>query len=129
MPILSELQCSIAIDVLTRVSLVMMAGLFSVAFCGLMAMPQLTASVPHDRIEMAKVDSLARAKGGARANEMTKSITRSFPVIGEKILRFENLAVRVELVPGKGPTVEVDATVRVGELAEGDVKRLIDDIR
>jgi hypothetical protein len=32
-------------------------------------------------------------------------------------------------VPGKGPTVEVDATVRVGELAEGDVKRLIDDIR
>ena len=60
---------------------------------------------------------------------MTRSIIRSFPVIGEKVLRFENLAGRVELVPGKGPTVEVEATVRVGELAEGDVKRLIDGIR
>ena len=48
---------------------------------------------------------------------------------GEKMLRFENLAGRVELVPGKGPTVEVEANLRVGELAEGDVRRLIDDIR
>ena len=48
---------------------------------------------------------------------------------GEKMLRFENLAGRVELVPGNGPTVEVEAIVRVSELAEGEVKRLIDDIR
>ena len=60
---------------------------------------------------------------------MTRSIIRSFPVNGEKMLRFENLAGRVELVPGNGPTVEVAAIVRVSELAEGDVKRLIDDIR
>ena len=50
---------------------------------------------------------------------MTRSIIRSFPVNGEKMLRFENLAGRVELVPGNGPTVEVEAIVRVGDLAEG----------
>jgi hypothetical protein len=60
---------------------------------------------------------------------MTRSVIRSFPVIGEKMLRFENLAGRVELVPANGPTVEVAAIVRVSELAKGDVKRLIDDIR
>jgi hypothetical protein len=45
------------------------------------------------------------------------------------MLRFENLAGRVQLVPGDGPTVEVEAIVRVRELAERDVKRLLDDIR
>ena len=103
---------------------------FSLAICGLIAMPQLTASQPDDRIATAAdADSPPRAKAGPVANEMTRSIIRSFPVNGEKMLRFENLAGRVELVPGKGPTVEVEATVRVGDLAEGDVKRLIDDIR
>ncbi len=103
---------------------------FSLAICGLIAMPQLTASPSSDRFVMAAdVDSPPRAKAGLVANEMTRSIIRTFPVNGEKMLRFENLAGRVELVPGKGPTVEVEATVRVGELAEGDVKRLLDDIR
>jgi hypothetical protein len=60
---------------------------------------------------------------------MARNITRSFPVDGEKVLRFENLAGRVEIVPGKGPTVEVESIIRVGGLAEGDAKRLIDDIR
>ena len=66
-------------------------------------MPQLTASPPNDRIATAaEAGSPPRAKAGPVANEMTRSITRSFPVIGEKMLRFENLAGRVELVPGKG---------------------------
>ena len=73
--------------------------------------------------------SATRESSVPSQNEMTRSIIRSFPVNGEKMLRFENLAGRVELVPGNGPTVEVEAIVRVSELAEGDVKRLIDDIR
>jgi beta-lactamase regulating signal transducer with metallopeptidase domain len=102
----------------------------SLVICGLIAMPQLIASPPNDRIATASdADSPPRAKIGPVANEITRSIIRSFPVNGEKMLRFENLAGRVELVPGKGPTVEVEAIVRVSELAEGDVRRLIDDIR
>ena len=102
----------------------------SLAICGLIAMPQLTASQPNDRVATAaEAESPQRAKVGSLANEMTRSIIRFFPVIGEKMLRFENLAGRVELVPGNGPTVEVAAIVRVSELAEGDVRRLIDDIR
>src|SRR5262249_39329079 len=46
-----------------------------------------------------------------------------------EMLRFENLAGRVELVPGEGPAVEVEAMVRVSELAGGEVGRLIDEIR
>jgi beta-lactamase regulating signal transducer with metallopeptidase domain len=103
---------------------------FSVAICGLIAMPQLTASQPNDRIATAaEAESSPRAKAGPVANEMTRSIIRSFPVSGERTLRFENLAGRVELVPGNRPTVEVAAIVRVGDMAEEDAKRLIDDIR
>ncbi len=103
---------------------------FSAAICGLIAIPQLTASQPNGRVATAvKAESPPRAKAGSLANEMTRSIIRSFPSSGEKVLRFENLAGRVELVPGNGPTVEVAAMVRVSELAAGDVKRLIDDIR
>jgi hypothetical protein len=102
----------------------------SLGMCGLMALPQLAASRPDDRIATsAEADTPPRAKAGPVANLSTRRITRSFPVNGEKVLRFENLAGLVELVPGKGPTVEVEANVRVSELAEGEVKRLIDDIR
>ena len=100
----------------------------SVAICGLVAMPQLTASQPHDRIAT-PAESSPRAKADPLANEMTRSIIKSFPASGEKTLRLENLAGRVELVPSKGPTVEVAAIVRVGDLSVEDVKRLIDDIR
>jgi beta-lactamase regulating signal transducer with metallopeptidase domain len=102
----------------------------SVAICGLVAMPQLTASQPDGQIKtMTQSDSLPRADAGPAANEMTRRIVKSFPARGEKMLRFENLAGRVELVAGKGPTVEVAAIVRVGDLSVEDVKRLIDDIR
>jgi beta-lactamase regulating signal transducer with metallopeptidase domain len=103
---------------------------FSLSACGLIAMPQLISSQAGDRIApAAKANSSPGAKAGPAANEMTRSIIKSFAVNGEKLLRFENLAGRVELVPSNGPTVEVEAIVRVSELAEGDVKRLIDDIR
>jgi beta-lactamase regulating signal transducer with metallopeptidase domain len=103
---------------------------FSLAICGLIAMPQLTASPHNDRIATAAdAHSPTGAKAGPAANEMTRSIKRSFPANGEKMLRFDNLAGRVELVPGNGPGVEVEAIVRVGELAERDVRRLLDDIR
>jgi beta-lactamase regulating signal transducer with metallopeptidase domain len=102
----------------------------SVAICGLVAMPQLTASQPDGQIKtMTQSDSLPRADVGPAANEMTRRIVKTFPARGEKMLRFENLAGRVELVPSKGPTVEVAAIVRVGDLSVEDVKRLIDDIR
>jgi beta-lactamase regulating signal transducer with metallopeptidase domain len=99
---------------------------FSLAICGIIAMPQLTASEPDNRIA---ADTSPRAKTGPVASLMTRNMIRSFPVIGEKLLRFENLAGRVEVVPGNGATVEVEAIVRVSELAEGDVNRLIDEIR
>ena len=60
---------------------------------------------------------------------MTRTILKAFPVRGEKTLRFENLAGRVELVPGNGTTVEVAAIVRVGDLSVQEVERLIQEIR
>jgi beta-lactamase regulating signal transducer with metallopeptidase domain len=103
---------------------------FAVAICGLVAMPQLTTSQAHDRgATTAEADSRPNAGAGAVANEMTRRIVNSFPLSGAKMLRFENLAGRVELAPGKGPTVEVAAIVRVGDVAEAEVKRLIDKIR
>ena len=73
--------------------------------------------------------SLPSKEAGQVANERTKTLTRSFPVRGKKQLRFQNLAGRVELVPGKGTTVEVEAIARVGDLSVEDGKRLVDDIR
>jgi beta-lactamase regulating signal transducer with metallopeptidase domain len=103
---------------------------FSLAICGLIAMPQLSVSPPNARsAATANTESPPRAKSQPVANEMTRSINRSFSLNGEKMLRFENLAGRVELMPRHGPTVEVQAIVRVSELAEGDVRRLINDIR
>jgi beta-lactamase regulating signal transducer with metallopeptidase domain len=102
----------------------------SVAICGLIAMPQLAVSQAGDRRKTtAGDDPPPHAAPLQIANVMTKSIIRSFPVKGEKMLRFENLAGRIELLPGNGPTVEVEAIVRVGDLAEGEVKRLIDAIQ
>src|SRR4029077_12101710 len=76
----------------TRISGVARAATatFSLGLCGLMAMPQLTASRPNDRIATAAyADSLPHARAGPVANEMTRSIIKSFPVNGEKMLRFE----------------------------------------
>ncbi len=102
----------------------------SLVICGLVTLPQLTASPPSDRsVASSDVDPPPRARTGPVASEMTRRIIRSFPVKKDEMLRFENLAGRVELVPGEGPTVEVEAIVRVSELAEGDLRRLIDDIR
>ncbi len=60
---------------------------------------------------------------------MTRRIIRSFPVKGEETLCIQNLAGRVELVPGDGSEVRVEAIVRVGDLAEAELTRLIDSIR
>jgi beta-lactamase regulating signal transducer with metallopeptidase domain len=116
----------------TRISRVARSAtaMSSLAVSGLIAIPQLIASPPNDRIATAAhADAPPRAQARPVASVMTRSIVRSFPVNGEKLLRFENLAGRVELVPGNGPTVDVEAIVRVSELAEGEVKRLIDDVR
>ncbi len=103
---------------------------FTVAICGLLAMPELTALETGDRSEAtADADTSPRAAAGPAANEMTKRIIKSFPINGDKMIRFENLAGRVELVRGKGTAVEVEAIVHVGDLGVEDVKRLIDDIR
>jgi beta-lactamase regulating signal transducer with metallopeptidase domain len=107
-----------------------MTATISVAICGLIALPQLNASQTGDRSEAkAKAESSPRAEAGAAANEMTKTIIKSFPMIAAKTLRFENLAGRIELVPGDGRTVEVQAIVRVGDVRVGELERLIDDIR
>ncbi len=106
-----------------------MTAAFSVAICGLIAMPQLTASQANDRgASTAGHDPPRRAASLPVADVMTRRIIRSFPVTREKRLRFENLAGRVELVPGDGQAVEVEAIVRVGDLAEAERKRLIDAI-
>jgi beta-lactamase regulating signal transducer with metallopeptidase domain len=103
---------------------------FTVAICGLLAMPELTALETGDRSEAtADADTSPRAAAGPAANEMTRRIIKYFPMDGAKMICFENLAGRVELVPGKGTAVEVEAIVRVGDLGVEDVKRLIDDIR
>jgi beta-lactamase regulating signal transducer with metallopeptidase domain len=103
---------------------------FTVAICGLLAMPELTALETGDRSEAtADAATSPRAVAGPAANEMTRRIIKYFPMDGAKMIRFENLAGRVELVPGKGTAVEVEAIVRVGDLGVEDAKRLIDDIR
>ncbi len=103
---------------------------FFVAIGGLIALPRVTAFQPDERPgTIATVDSSPRDQSVAVANELARNIIKSFPVSREKMLRIENLAGRVELVPGSGPTVEVAAIVRVGDLPDEDVKRLIDDIR
>jgi beta-lactamase regulating signal transducer with metallopeptidase domain len=102
----------------------------TVAICGLIAMPQLTAAPLAVQIQTkAGFDTSSRAEAGQVVNELTKTMTRSFPVRGKQVLRLENLAGRVELLPGKGNMVEVEAIVRVGDLSAADVKRLIDDIQ
>jgi len=93
-------------------------------------MPELTALETGDRSEAtADADTSPRAAAGPAANEVTRRIIKSFPINGDKMIRFENLAGRVELVRGKGTSVEVEAIVRVGDLSVEDGKRLIDDIR
>ncbi|MHC5540832.1 M56 family metallopeptidase, partial [Singulisphaera rosea] len=91
----------------------------SLVICGLVAMPRSAAtasSPPPSRV-------------GRVASVSTRMIHKSFPIDGREWLRVENLAGRVELVPGKGPEVEVEAIVRVSELPVQDARRLIDDIR
>ena len=84
----------------------------SAAICGLVAMPQLTASPLNDRVATAAEAGFPpSANAGSISNEMTRSIIKSFPVIGEKLLRIENLAGRIELVASDGPAVEVLAMV------------------
>ena len=103
---------------------------FAMAICGLIAMPQLGASRADDRDEARdRHESPGSAALGPVENEMTKRLIRAFPVKREQTLRIQNLAGRVELVPGDGPTVGVEATVRVGDLAEAELNRLIDSIR
>jgi beta-lactamase regulating signal transducer with metallopeptidase domain len=103
---------------------------FAMAICGLIALPQLGGSRAHDRDEAKdRHESPRYAVLGPVENVMTKRLIRAFPVNGEQTLRIQNLAGRVELVPGDGPTVEIEATVRVGDLAEAELNRLIDSIR
>ncbi len=102
----------------------------SVMICGLIAMPQLTASPTAPRGETTfGHNPPPRGASSAIADVVTRRIIRSFPVVGEKTLHLENLAGRVELVPSRGPAVEVEAIVRAGDLADGALKRLIDTIR
>ena len=104
--------------------------MFSMALCGLIAMPKLTALETGDRSEAtADAGTSPRVAAGPAANEMTTRISKSFPMNGQKMIRFENLAGRVEVVHGKGTAVEVEAIVRVGDLSVEEVKRLINDIR
>jgi hypothetical protein len=103
---------------------------FAMAICGLIAMPQLGASRVDDRdLARDRHESARDAVNGPVENQMTKRLIRAFPVKEKQALHIQNLAGRVELVPGSGPTVEIEATVRVGDLAEAELKRLIDFIR
>ena len=103
---------------------------FAMAICGLIALPQLGASRADDRGETRdRHESPRYAVLGPVENQMTKRLIRAFPAKGEQTLRIENLAGRVELVPGDGPTVGVEAIVRVGDLSEAELTRLIDSIR
>jgi beta-lactamase regulating signal transducer with metallopeptidase domain len=103
---------------------------FAMAICGLIAMPQLGASRADDRdLARDRHEPPRYAVVGPVGNVMTKRLSRAFPVKGGQTLRIQNLAGRVELVPGLGPTVGVEATVRVGDLAAAELNRLIDSIR
>jgi hypothetical protein len=88
-------------------------GLLAVLVFALIALPRVGAAEP--------VVSPAR-------DDLTRTITRSFPAGVDAPLRFENLAGRIVLVHGDGPTVRVAATVRVGGLERDAAKQLAGEI-
>lgn len=102
---------------------------FAVALFALVAAPQWAASRPPVRPTGRHADSPARSESSEVANQQTKRIIKTFPVIDGKTLHLENLAGRVELVPGNGPSVEVEAFVRVGDLPKEAGQRLLEKIQ
>jgi RNA polymerase sigma factor (sigma-70 family) len=76
-----------------------------------------------------KQDLTARGKSIAVEAGDSRRIERSFAVVEGQDLRIENLAGRVEIVPGTGSTIQVEATVWVGDLSAGEAARLRNAIR
>lgn len=104
------------------------SAVFMVA-CALMALPQLTASRADARSESTgQHDAPQVARPSGVPSEATRTITRAFPVTEKDGLRLQNLAGRVELVPGNGPAVKIVANVRVGDLAPTEVRRVVESI-
>jgi beta-lactamase regulating signal transducer with metallopeptidase domain len=56
---------------------------------------------------------------------LTRTFTRSFPAGADTLLQFENLCGRVVLMPGSRPSVDIEATIRVGNLERAEARELI----
>jgi len=69
---------------------------------------------------------LGRAPDGAMLAHRTWQ--RSFSIKPGGALRLENLAGRVELVSGTGRSIEVTATLRIGDLPSDEAQALIDKV-
>ena len=81
----------------------------------------MTASPPNDRVAAAAEAGFSPSANESRSisNEMTRSIIKSFPGIGDKTLRIRESAGRIEIVQGNGPSRGL-AMVRVSELSEAE---------
>jgi hypothetical protein len=86
---------------------------------------------PSKKLAVASLVAAAVIVGGAdplRAEEQTRALRQSFPTAGRP-LRLANLAGRIELVPGTGPEVIVEATVHADGGSRGDTARLLSEMK
>lgn len=104
------------------------AALFMVV-CALIAVPQVTASRANAQPRSSGQHEPQVVRPAGVPIEATRTIIRAFPVSQKDGLRIQNLAGRVELVPGHGSAVRIEAIVRVGDLAPTEVKRVLNSIR
>jgi Putative adhesin len=62
------------------------------------------------------------------ATPQTRSFRQAFPA-GEQEVRLANLAGRIEIVPGQGDEIVVDATVHAEASSAGETQRLLQDMK
>jgi DUF4097 and DUF4098 domain-containing protein YvlB len=72
---------------------------------------------------------LLAATAAAADTPETRMVRESFPVVAGQTLRLANLAGRVELVPGSGAQVVVEATVHAEGDSAAETKKLLDGMK
>jgi len=86
---------------------------------------------PNSRMPALAAALMFLGLGGAAAlyaSPQTRTFRQAFPQ-GEQELRLANLAGRIEIVPGQGNQVVVDATVHADASSSGETQRLLQDMK
>jgi beta-lactamase regulating signal transducer with metallopeptidase domain len=92
----------------------------------LVAVPQLQAAPENAPSGSPRGDNGAPSGSiSSQGGISRRTITRSFPASADTLLQFENLAGRVDLVPGNQSSVEIEAVIQIGGLDDATATRLI----